>query len=266
MRRDGYTRSLKCAQKCGRDRYGRSFVCQECARGLRGRGMVWCTKHGLQERKGRHQSCNICKTADAEARYDARYEIEPCANECGRKRRGKSDLCRACFDDLKDKRLGRCAQHGIQPLGRFNLNGTCRACSQAKLRDKHSKRRAEIVTPMLKSQGGECGICAASIDETTAKLDHDHSHSCSTGCDDCRRSLLCNRCNVLLGRFADDVVALRRMVGKLKYVTDDVLRSAIAYLEHWDAEMTQRGVKPPIIGDRWGHVLSELSYLAKEIA
>jgi hypothetical protein len=55
---------------------------------------------------------------------------------------------------------------------------------------------------MLKEQEGLCAICRK---ETRRRLDIDHCHKTNKV-----RGLLCNSCNVGLGRFKDDPDMLRR--------------------------------------------------------
>lgn len=51
-------------------------------------------------------------------------------------------------------------------------------------------------------QGGNCALCTATLNLDNTRLihvDHDHSHSCSRGCVDCIRGLLCHHCNRFMG-------------------------------------------------------------------
>jgi len=66
---------------------------------------------------------------------------------------------------------------------------------------------------MVEKFGNHCGICLQPekvIDKRTGKLhrlsvDHDHKH-CALGCAQCRRGLLCRRCNYKLGQFEEEMV------------------------------------------------------------
>lgn len=62
----------------------------------------------------------------------------------------------------------------------------------------------------LAAQNGRCGLCLTELDETTAKVDHDHS-CCNSkkGCGECVRDILCSHCNWGLGSFRDDPALLR---------------------------------------------------------
>lgn len=64
----------------------------------------------------------------------------------------------------------------------------------------------EDVELLLRRQNGVCAICG---DEGTLCIDHDHK----TGK---VRGLLCRRCNIGLGHFRDDTVALTNAVAYLE--------------------------------------------------
>jgi hypothetical protein len=57
----------------------------------------------------------------------------------------------------------------------------------------------------IQEQDGKCAICHNTF-TNTPHIDHDHE-CCpqSKSCDKCRRGLLCEDCNLGLGRFKDDV-------------------------------------------------------------
>jgi hypothetical protein len=72
---------------------------------------------------------------------------------------------------------------------------------------------------MLKTQGNRCAICRRKFTSTPHV---DHSHKCCKplrSCKKCRRGLLCEDCNLGLGRFEDSVTRLN---------------NAIDYLERYD--------------------------------
>jgi hypothetical protein len=71
---------------------------------------------------------------------------------------------------------------------------------------------------MLESQNGKCAICGVHHLELNRRMSVDHDHNCCPGlysCGDCRRGLLCGKCNLALGGFKD---------------SEAVLRSALTYL------------------------------------
>lgn len=68
----------------------------------------------------------------------------------------------------------------------------------------------------LEEQQNRCAICLQPFEKTP---NVDHNHECCeplTSCDKCRRGLLCEDCNLGLGRFKDNPVALENAVLYLK--------------------------------------------------
>lgn len=80
-----------------------------------------------------------------------------------------------------------------------------------KLRDKTLRSRygisAEDFDTMAEKQGGECAICR----DTPEKLFVDHCHDTGQV-----RGLLCNRCNLGLGKFRDDPALLEAALEYLR--------------------------------------------------
>lgn len=71
---------------------------------------------------------------------------------------------------------------------------------------------------LLKEQHGVCAICERSPDEAgVLAVDHDH-RCCPTQitCGNCIRKLLCNDCNISIGRFNDDFARLERAAQYLR--------------------------------------------------
>ena len=119
------------------------------------------------------------------------------------------------------KRCSKCKE--VKSLDDFNkdlsfkdgLNYCCRECSNAKLRQRYAEhseheRNRQLkknfgLTPeqfdsMVETQGGRCAICGTDEPggkKTRFSIDHDHE----TGK---VRGLLCNNCNVGIGRLKED--------------------------------------------------------------
>jgi hypothetical protein len=75
------------------------------------------------------------------------------------------------------------------------------------------------VSAKLEEQKNCCAICFKPF-EKTPHIDHDHRCLHSRGsCDKCRRGLLCEDCNLGLGRFEDNI---------------EVMKNAIQYLERYN--------------------------------
>ena len=67
----------------------------------------------------------------------------------------------------------------------------------------------------LAEQDNRCAVCLRTF-EKTPHIDHDHN-CCkpSKSCEKCRRDLLCDDCNLGLGRFKDDPIVLGRAIDYL---------------------------------------------------
>jgi hypothetical protein len=74
-----------------------------------------------------------------------------------------------------------------------------------------ARRTAHGLTPgerdaLVALQGGRCAICRRP--GLRLQVDHDHRHCPGpTGCRQCVRGMLCNRCNTALGQIGDVNVA-----------------------------------------------------------
>jgi len=82
----------------------------------------------------------------------------------------------------------------------------------AKLRKQYNITETDY-DALLASQGGGCFICGA-LPTPKRRLAVDHDHACcpgKTSCGMCVRGLLCTKCNLLLGRIADDEHRIRSM-------------------------------------------------------
>lgn len=69
---------------------------------------------------------------------------------------------------------------------------------------------------MLKKQCHRCAICRKKFEKTPHI---DHSHKCCPpmrSCEKCRRGLLCEDCNLGLGRFKDSIEVLNSAIHYLK--------------------------------------------------
>lgn len=67
---------------------------------------------------------------------------------------------------------------------------------------------------LLQKQNNSCAICGG-VNKNGKVLAVDHDHSCCPGgrsCGDCVRGLLCNDCNLSIGRMNDDPVRLTKAI------------------------------------------------------
>lgn len=73
---------------------------------------------------------------------------------------------------------------------------------------------------MLLAQGGHCALCPRTPEENGKRLGVDHDHVCCPGrdsCGKCVRGLVCQRHNLGLGYFDDDIAALEDAITYLKH-------------------------------------------------
>lgn len=127
---------------------------------------------------------------------------------CGRpSRTTKSEVCNACR-----VRISRAS-----PLGRANNQRRVREW-RVKYPDKLLLQRLrpynlslEQYIDLVTKQKGVCAICKSP--PTRARLDIDHNHTTGK-----IRGLLCNKCNITLGKFEDNPTVLIQMG---KYLQDN---------------------------------------------
>ena len=116
------------------------------------------------------------------------------------------------------------AKHHIDPISVAHGRGHCCLCGDVPVKlgktrwvcasSRHGARRTTAVQ-LLTAQGGRCAICS---DPITASAPIDHDHTCCSGrawCSNCIRGLLCEDCNLGLGRFRDDPA---RLLAAVRYL------------------------------------------------
>jgi len=241
--------AMMCALGCGRTPGGTAEVCRICSAELRAEGKRRCPVHGVltldQFQKSGSGACKLCAHVRDRARYDAKYSPEKCIFECGRNRQsgGNSEVCRECYLELQGRGLWHCRVHGPVPVSDVS-HGECKACTQKRKKQIYRESRRNVVESALREQNYLCEICEFRLTTKTACIDHDHEHGCSgSGCPKCRRSLLCGRCNTLLGRYHDDPTMMDMASAKTSGYPDGLLESGAAYLKRWNAIMVERGVR-----------------------
>lgn len=109
------------------------------------------------------------------------------------------------------------------PLEVYNVNNIrpdklseyCRACRTLRRAQTTYGLSPEAYAGLLLDQGGGCAICPRLSSRGSQKsLNIDHDHACCPGpgsCGECVRGLLCDDCNLAIGRLGDDAQLAKRM-------------------------------------------------------
>lgn len=164
-----------------------------------------CKKHyNAMLRESGRQKVRICKAKDCDRKAWSGFYCQP---HQIRHRENRMDV------PIREYGREGCSVEGC-PDGHYG-NGLCRAhykkpaqprsTSEANLRTKYGIYAAEYGA-IFDSQNGLCAICHEPPAEgKVLVVDHDHSHCGGprSGCRYCVRGLLCNRCNLRLGRIED---------------------------------------------------------------
>lgn len=155
-------------------------------------------KHGSMAMYGRGCRCDACKVAATTYRAEQR----------DRNPEKAADYFRNWHLQNKERRNAR----------RLELY------YENKLRELAAARKylygltAEDLDALMAAQGGVCAICGSQPDPVRG-LDVDHDHACCPGkqsCGKCIRGLLCNSCNLAIGKLRDDPAMLRRAADYLE--------------------------------------------------
>ncbi len=140
----------------------------------------------------------------------------------------KRSSCRKCLDVRKkhfadSKRRGRCATHPDRKVVRNKT--MCKVCLWRRMTPA-TGWTLECYEAQYNKQKGRCALCGVKRPKATTAERHsvlygDHCHRTKV-----LRGLLCNKCNTTLGRFDDDVKAIRRFAVRAgQYLTRDWRRA-----------------------------------------
>lgn len=104
-----------------------------------------------------------------------------------------------------------CQQH--KPIVFFRRNSSkkdglhseCKKCDNKRRNDSKKAKDHEIRQNLLEKQNYKCAICQKEFLDTGC-IDHDHS-CCGPNkhCENCRRDLLCHKCNTALGLLQENI-------------------------------------------------------------
>lgn len=93
--------------------------------------------------------------------------------------------------------------------GNWGHVGECKSCKNGRQRDKHNKYTYNLTKReyegMLRRQGNQCDACGGEFG-SRRDICVDHDHNCCPGersCGECVRALLCQDCNISLGRMKE---------------------------------------------------------------
>ena len=133
----------------------------------------------------------------------------------------RRQLCKKCESDRNSKgnverRLAdpEGVRHAQREYYHANKEAASKRAERAHLR-KHGVDEAWYHRT-LAAQGGGCAMCGTKTPGGPwPKFHIDHDHSCcgpNRSCDKCRRGLLCNRCNLVLGFIENEIWAKQAKV------------------------------------------------------
>lgn len=165
------------------------------------------------------KTCGRCKEAKGFDQF----------SKASNKPDGYQVRCKACAKEVywekRDELLVKKKAYNLKNKDRNNAKGKVyRDSDPEKNKNRKLKYYYNITfaeyNKMLQSQNYVCAICHG-VNKTTGKdLFVDHDHACCPGgrsCGSCVRGLLCNDCNLSIGRMDDDPT---RLVKAAQYILD----------------------------------------------
>jgi hypothetical protein len=120
--------------------------------------------------------------------------------------------CRNCKAWLPESAFG------FRPKTKDRLYSQCTACYRLRARTNIKGISMARHAEMFEAQGGACAICGR-LETPDHVLRIDHDHQCcprEKSCGECVRGLICDPCNVGLGRFRDNPALLMRAIDYLE--------------------------------------------------
>jgi hypothetical protein len=140
---------------------------------------------------------------------------ETCHERSRRHRNGARPRTPLTYDD-KGQVCKYCLRYLVFenfPATNHNPTGRRSKCYKCQSLWSAYRIRYSDFKSMFVDQGGACGACKKSVDESSVYVDHDHS--CCPGeltCGRCVRGLLCLSCNVTLGHSKDSIFRLKQLI------------------------------------------------------
>ena len=195
---------LKICTKCGQAKTKESYYkasamasgyssrCIPCAQKANAESIE---KHGRAPRKDRSKF----PVVDGEKQCAACLAWYPVDDFEYRKHWGFLDRCKACREIANDEYIGK-QRKSVDPVKSREYH----------LRSKYNLTPSDF-DEMMVEQDGKCAICRCdAVDSKNGILHVDHDHKTGEV-----RGLLCNDCNITLGKFQDDV---ERFKSAIKYL------------------------------------------------
>ena len=94
-----------------------------------------------------------------------------------------------------------------KPSNPEGYNWQCKDCMHAKISAKKYNISFTYYPDTLEEQDYRCAMCHIHVNDTTGRLHIDHCHTTGKV-----RGLLCESCNLVLGKVKDNVVTLERAI------------------------------------------------------
>lgn len=173
----------------------------------------------------------VCTKCNVRKKNDQFYEV---TRKRKNKTTGEMEKFKARHSQCADCHKNRARQHYNENSETYNeRNAVWRSDPKNKKRQQQTARRNTYnLTPtefkrMRAAQGNACAICLSTFSRG-AKVYVDHCHACTD-----TRKLLCNSCNVTLGKYEDDGERLEDR-GYMKH--------AVYVRDHWESCSVRVGI------------------------
>jgi hypothetical protein len=191
-------------------------ICRKCG----AEKSTQCYNKDSRQSDGLDRLCRACSRAYQRERYTATHKRHP---KIGQTIAGEKKGCSACYTWKPLADFGACKTF---PTG---LASWCKDCARirnkahyhkdlqkSRARSRKVPRSPEEYNALVQSQGNRCAICLTDKPGGPGSWKSDHNHTTEQA-----RGLLCQKCNIGIGHLKDST---------------EVLRAAIAYLDHWTVQ------------------------------
>ena len=134
-----------------------------------------------------------------------------CFNNDKNKADGKAVTCKECRSSQR-LRLRSIDPKKYDEAGRRWRQNNKEFYAAWAFKNRHGITNEDVLN-LVEEQGG-CKICKTKspVGENKWYVDHDHSCCNKGSCSKCRRGILCNNCNVLIGLAKEDITILNSAI------------------------------------------------------